>query len=146
MRRRDPFAPFQVTKKSQLTTKSDQWFADTEYLHKSKRYAAALYLGGFVIECLLKASLWDRRFDAKVRPLLFRSHDLGELREANTALDVQMQADRLRVHEQFVRLSSWTVRVRYNPKRVATQDAKDFMRRLKEVREWLRPRILNPAR
>jgi hypothetical protein len=140
MKRRDPFAPFQITKKSQLTTKSDQWLDDSGYLRKSERYAAALYLGGFVIECLLKASLWDRRFEPQIRPLL-HSHDLSALRAANTELDRRMQADRLGVHEQFVRLSNWTVRVRYNPRRVARQDADDFMRRLKEVRGWLRTRV-----
>jgi hypothetical protein len=140
MQQRDPFAPFQVTKKSQLTTKSDQWFDDAEHLRKAERYAAALYLGGFVVECLLKASLWDRRFESHVRPLLY-SHDLSALRAANGALDGEMQADRLGVHEQFVRLSNWTVRVRYNPRKVARQDAEDFMRRLKEVRGWLRSRV-----
>lgn len=67
MERRDPFAPFQITKKSRLTTKSDQWLDDSEYLWKSKRYAAALYLGGFVIEGLLEAGLCDRRFQPQIR-------------------------------------------------------------------------------
>lgn len=37
-----------------------------------------------------------------------------------------MQADRLGVHEQFAPLSNWTIRVRYDPRRVARQDA-DFV-------------------
>lgn len=58
-------------------------------------------------------------------PLLY-SHDLSALRAANTELDRRMQADCLGVHEQFAPLSNWTIRVRYDPRRVARQDA-DFV-------------------
>ena len=141
MRRRDPFAQFAVSKKTQLTTKSDQWFDDAKFLHvKAKRYGAALYLGGFVIECLLKAALWDRREERRVWDLLF-SHDLTALLELNASLARSLRSDRQNRYEQFVRLSNWNVRVRYNPRPVRKEDADDFMRRLQEVRQWLRNRI-----
>lgn len=141
MKRPDPFAPFAVTKKTQLATCSDQWFKDVEFLcRQTKRYRAALYLGGFVIECLLKAALWERRWEKRVRGLLF-SHDLTALLEVNPRLAKALRSDRQNRYEQFVRLSTWTVKVRYNPKPVRQEDAGDFMRRLKEVRQWLRKRI-----
>lgn len=141
MRRRNPFAPLAVTKKTQLATSSDQWFNDAQFLHKqTRRYRAALYLGGFAIECLLKAALWDRRRESRVRDLLF-SHDLTALLEVNSRLAAALRADRQNRYEQFVRLSTWNVKVRNNPGRIDQEDADDFMRRLKELRRWLRDRI-----
>lgn len=137
---RDPFSRFGVTKRTQLITKSDQWFDDTQFVYRAERLSAALYLGGFVLECLLKAALWERRTEDRVRNLLF-SHDLSGLLEANTDLASTMRADPLGRYEQFVKLSSWTVRFRYNPKRIDPEDARIFLDRLKEVRAWLRSRI-----
>ena len=137
MSKRDPFAKFDVTKKTQLTTTSNQLYDDTKFLYKEgQRYAAALYLGGFVIECLLKAALWKRRQEKPIRRLLF-THDLHKLLEMNTSLAKALRADRQGLYQQFVRLSTWNVRFRYNPKNIPKSDADDFMRRLKEVRQWL---------
>lgn len=138
--RRDPFAEFNIRRATQLVTKSDQWFDDVQFLYGSRRYAAALYLGGFVIECLLKARLWPRRFEPKIRPLLF-SHRLGELLKADVNLSSALKSDPHAPYEQFVHLSTWTVRVRYNPRGIDPQDAAGFLRRLREVRLWLRDRI-----
>ncbi|MGD2110216.1 MAG: hypothetical protein PVI86_12610 [Phycisphaerae bacterium] len=134
-RNKDPFARFAVTRPSQLVTKSDQWYDDARFLHRSKRYAAAMYLGGFVVECLLKRALWGRRSEPAVRKLFFASHDLAELLDANKDLASRMQADRTRAYDQFVQLTSWTVRFRYNPRKPHADDARVFMRRLKETRE-----------
>src|SRR4051794_16242384 len=109
---RDPFAQFNVHKPSQLITKSDQWFEDVLFVYRGKRHAATLYLGGFVIECLLKARLWHRRFEPRIRSLLF-SHDLGRLLDADVDLAQSLKVGRSAPYKQFVQLSAWTVRVRY---------------------------------
>jgi HEPN domain-containing protein len=138
---RDPFATFAIKRKAQLITKSDQLFADTRFLFKSKRHAAALYLGGFVVECLLKAAVWKRRHEKKIGQLLY-SHNLTALLEHNSGLAENIRrADAGAIYIQFVRLSNWNVRFRYNPAPVAYKDAEDFMRRLSEVRAWLRNRV-----
>ena len=135
------FSSFGITKASQLKTKSDQWFEDVQFLFRNERYSAAVYLGGFVIECLLKASLWSRRQDDAIRSLIFRSHDLPRLLHANSALERDMQRDKLRNHAHFVQISSWHVRIRYNPRQVHREDADAFLAHLREVRTWLRDRI-----
>ncbi|HOW18227.1 MAG TPA: HEPN domain-containing protein [Phycisphaerae bacterium] len=140
MTRGDPFRRFSLTKKSQLTTKSDQWFDDARFLHQSARYAAALYLGGFVIECLLKAALWERRQEPDVRRLLY-SHELDDLLAALPVLAREMERDPVGVQEEFVQICNWNVRIRYNPLRVDKRDCDDFVRRLTEVRTWLRDRV-----
>ena len=141
MSRRDPFIPFRVRKKTQLTTKSDQWFKDAKYLHeKAKRYDAAVYLGGFVVECLLKAALWARRREKQVEVLLY-SHDLTRLLEVNVSLANRLRAEPQDLYQQFVRVANWNVGIRYNPAAIQKADADDFMRRLKEVQEWLRQSV-----
>jgi HEPN domain-containing protein len=140
MRRQEPFAHFGVTKASQLVTKSDQWFSDVQLLYRNGRYAAALYLGGFVIECLLKAALWNRRFEGRIRSILYGSHDLERLLGLNAELRQAYLAAPARLRESFSELSAWTVRVRYNPRRPSAADAEAFVGRLREVRAWLRQR------
>lgn len=141
-RKRDPFAPFRVSRPTQIVTKSDQLFKDVEFLYKQKRFALVLYLGGFVVECLLKAALWKRRHERGVRELLF-GHDLARLLAASPVLSRDMERDRLGAYNYFyfVRVSSWHVGIRYNPKQVAPEDADAFLTQLREVRRWLRNRI-----
>lgn len=136
----DLFQRFQIARATQLTTKSDQWYEETLLAQQRERYSLTLYLGGFVIECLLKASLWSRRFEPRVRALLFASHDLAALLATNPALSRGLEGD-LSVHSSFVRLTSWHVRFRYNPKRATREDAGEFLRRLREVRLWLRGKV-----
>lgn len=129
---------FSVEKASQLRAKSDQWFADTEFLFKSKRWASCVYLGGFVIELLLKSELWAQRNDPVIRKLLYSSHDLDQLRLACRRIDAKLSSPlENQIGSRFESLASWSVRIRYNPKIPSAGDAKFFMIRLKEVRKWL---------
>lgn len=141
MRSRPLFAPFCIQRKNQLIAKSDQWFNDVGYLYKGERFSASIYLGGFVVECLLKAALWPRRFEEAIRRLLYASHDLTDLLEANPTLAQSLRNDNTGNYELFVRLSNWNVRVRYNPTRIGKQDADKFMRQLTEIRRWLRGKV-----
>jgi len=122
-------------------TKSDQWFDEAKFLFRHQRYTPVMYLGGFVVECLLKAAMWDRRTNSKIRSLIFGSHDLETLLEASPFLAAQMEKDPLGIYMHFVRISNWNVRIRYNPKLVVQDDAKDFLGNLREVRKWLRNKL-----
>ena len=85
--------------------------ADVEFLYRNGRYAAALYLGGFVVECLLKAALWRRRFEARMRSLLFRSHDLGELLDASVPLPEALSRETQGLTDGFRVLAGWSVQM-----------------------------------
>jgi HEPN domain-containing protein len=111
------------------------------FLFESKRYAASMYLGGFVIECLLKSALWNRREEPAIHTLIFKSHDLEKLLVSNKWLESKMQDGASDVHDRFVNLTGWTVRFRYNPARPTFEDATMFMKSLKEVRAWLRSQV-----
>jgi hypothetical protein len=130
---------FSVTKASQLRTKSDQWHADARFLHDSRRYAASVYLGGFVIELMLKAALWPRRREPRIASLLHRSHDLRQLVEECQAIWAEIQKPpHARVLQSLEFLASWSVRIRYNPKQPSADDSADYRRRVELVRTWLR--------
>jgi hypothetical protein len=131
-------AHFAVTRPSQLRDKSHQWFDDVQFLHAHQRWGAAIYLGGFVIECLLKAALWPRRAEPRIDRLLWRSHDLGELLAECRHLKADMRQPRFaEVWAAFQFLGNWTVRIRYNPRLPSAREARDFWERLMEVRQWL---------
>lgn len=129
---------FQVSKAEQLREKSNQWFDEVCFLHEHKRRAALVYLGGFVIECMLKSALWQRRHEPAIAVLIGRSHDLHKLLNQLPLIEAKMRtplADSVR--SSFDVLANWTVRIRYNPKRPSPADALDYWGRLKEVRLWL---------
>ena len=128
------FVAFRPQRPAQLKSKSDQWLEDVVFLFRHHRFNAAIYLGGFVVECLLKASLWSRRKEPHIKRLIFQSHDLTDLLELNKELSRQMEKDSLDTHRSFVQIANWNVRFRYNPKRVTHQDAQRFMQDLREVR------------
>lgn len=127
---------------TQLREKSHQWFEEVRFLSKHDRRAAAVYLGGFVIELLLKSLLWHRRSEPKVGVLLHRLHDLEEL--LLTATDVSRQLAspaNTEVRLGFQRLASWSVRVRYNPAIPSKRELVEFVHDLREVRTWLLGRV-----
>lgn len=135
-------ARFQVVRAEQLREKSHQWFDEAGFLHKHQRWAPMIYLGGFVLECLLKSALWPRRYDAAAAELIRRSHDLHRLIARLPQVDALLRRPQFdRVRASFDLVASWTVRIRYNPKRPSSADAIDYWRRLAEVRQWLLGRI-----
>ena len=81
---------------SQLRTVADRRFDDAQALRgtgENARANGAMYLGGFVVECLLKAKLMERfpwlqgarspqgrtKADQHLWSLCYRSHDLDEI-------------------------------------------------------------------
>lgn len=134
----DQLGSFVPRSPGQLKTKSDQWFADARFLLSHHRFAAAVYLGGFVIELLLKAMLWPRRAEPPIGAKIFSTHDLFELLELNRVLERALHSPELKsAYDSFQFLANWTVHVRYNPKSPSAEEARDFWRRLEEVRKWL---------
>lgn len=138
----DDLSQFAIIRPAQLKEKSGQWFDDAKLLYVHKRYAATIYLGGFVVELLLKAGLWERRSEPEIAALLGRSHDLALLLSSMPVVADEIQKpewDVVRVG--FEHLSSWSVKVRYNPKKPSSSDARQYWRQLSEVRKWLIGRI-----
>jgi hypothetical protein len=90
------FDRLRLVRPTQLRTVADRRFDDANALRQTGRNAranGAMYLGGFVIECLLKASLLEKfpwlknatppagrsKPDQYLWSLCYRSHDLDEI-------------------------------------------------------------------
>lgn len=145
---------------SQLQTVADRRFEDARYLARSgsNKYAnGAMYLGGFVVECLLKALLL-KKYPELTSPgtiptqsgqwkqlisLVYRSHDLDEmlakLPEVTHKLLAQGQEGGQRLVTSLKGVCErWSIYARYSPYQVDSQDAAQFLERIKELRPWLR--------
>ena len=145
---------------SQLRTVADRRFDDAILLVNSGHNAranGAMYLGGFVIECLLKAALLEKygwlqitgsaptrsSEDQRLWSLCYRLHDLDRI----LALLPEIQA-RLSTAAPLARINllpklksscaNWTIFARYSPHSAIMAEAEDFLATVKELKPWLR--------
>ena len=143
----------------QLRAVAERRFADAECLLASgdpERANGAIYMAGFVIECLLKALLLERHpnlskpvdpaklsdSDREIFGYLY-GHDLdemlGALPELGTKLSVVSTPHGSRVWPEFRTLCEhWTVYARYSPVSAKMTEAKNFLNTVKEVKKWLK--------
>jgi hypothetical protein len=145
---------------SQLRTVADRRLADARYLRDSRRNEranGAMYLGGFVVECLMKASLLERNpwlqnaaipsrrtpAEQKLWSLCYRSHDLEEiLEQLPEMLDPlkrlgQREQSRLTASLRSV-CGQWTIFARYSPRSATMDEAAQFLARVEELKPWLK--------
>lgn len=147
---------------SQARTVARRRLRDAECLEESGENARAngvFYLGGLVIECLLKAELLEK-FPEVVSPvhskhlsevgkglnaLIFRSHALEEMLAELTDLarDLQQADDRegrRRLKNLRAICSTWTIFARYSPFSETMANAAEFLDRVREIERWLNNR------
>jgi len=138
---------------------AERRFDDAETLRKTGQNAranGAIYLGGFVLECLLKARLLERfpwlqsagspegrsSADLRLWSLCYRSHDLDEI--LGRLPDVIDKLSRVE-GRQSTRLvqslksicAQWTIFARYSPYTADIDDARLFLAQIKEIKSWL---------
>lgn len=113
------------------------------------------YLGGLVLDCLLKACLLEKHPGlngaafADLPPdgqrrwnLVFRSHDLEgllvELPDLVRRLHDSSAISGDRLDTMLKRACSrWSIHVRYLPKRLDASDADEFLEQVEELKRWL---------
>ena len=144
----------------QLRTVAERRLGDARFLQKSglnARANGAMYLGGFVVECLLKANLLEEHpwlqsagtppeHSASARALWFlcyRWHDLGGMLERLPKLTERLaptgQRGQTRMLQSLKSIcAQWTIHARYSPRMATIQEANEFISRIEEVRPWLR--------
>jgi len=149
----------QKLKPSQLRTVADRRLGDARFLQKSglnARANGAMYLGGFVVECLLKANLLEehpwlqnagspsghRESDRALWFLCYRWHDLdgilARLPRLTERLASAGQRGQTRMLQSLKSIcAQWTIQARYSPQMTTVQDADKFISRIEEVRPWL---------
>jgi hypothetical protein len=141
---------------SQLRTVADRRFDDATALvasGKNARANGAMYLGGFVVECLLKASLLERypwlqstphppgasAHDLRIWSLAYRQHDLEELLLHLPHIQSRLQASGSRNLGEFGAIcATWTIFARYSPQSAMISEAARFLAVIKEIKPWLR--------
>lgn len=146
---------------SQLRTVADRRYDDAECLRKSgqNRHAnGAMYLAGFVVECLLKAELMQchpwlqsstcqqagwTKVQHRLWTLCYRQHDLDEILAHLPSLEQRLRAwdqgMRTRLNRQLREVcGEWTIYARYSPRTATMKEAVQFMDKVKEIRLWLR--------
>jgi hypothetical protein len=144
---------------TQFRTVADRRFDDANTLRqtgKNARANGAIYLGGFVVECLLKAKLLEKfawlqnAGSAEGRPkddrylwsLCYRLHDLdailGKLPEIEQRLSSMEQRGSTRVLQSLKSIcATWTIFARYSPYSADIDDAQAFLDQIEEFKPWL---------
>ena len=145
---------------SQLRSVADRRYADAIALRdtgENERANGAMYLGGFVLELLLKAAMLEEypwlanaafpsrrgQADQHLWSLCYRSHDLHEILEKLPKVQSRVSAvgrgqRRLLLNDLKMICGQWTVFVRYSPQSAIMTDAKEFLERIRELKPWVR--------
>ena len=144
---------------SALRTVAARRFDDALALQRTgnnQRANGAMYLAGFVVECLLKAELlvsypWLRSAaspanrseeDRVLWSLCYRSHDLEEIvqRLPNVVEKLerkdQLYGPKPRIMLQQI-CAEWTIFARYSSRTATMGEASDFLEKVKEVKRCL---------
>jgi hypothetical protein len=143
----------------QLRAVAERRFGDAKCLvdsGNSERANGAIYMAGFVIECLLKALLLERRpnlqrrvdparlsaGDEKVLNLLYR-HDLDEmlvyLPEVERKLEGVRTKSRQPAWREFNSIcAQWTIYARYSSRSAKIADARNYLETIGEAKKWLK--------
>jgi len=124
----------QLEKRTTLMQSANERLRDAKVLAKkeNKRYTGAVYLGGYVLECLLKAAICvvqsTERLSAR-----YLTHELDELLDATGyRSDIPREIDR-----KFADVTFWNVQLRYQGKRYNAGEAQRFLKNVEEIRQWL---------
>jgi hypothetical protein len=147
-------------KPSQLRTVADRRLADARTLRQTERNERAngvMYLGGFVIECLLKAQLLETfrwlqsapsavgrsRDEQRLWSLCYRSHELDEILARLPAvrhriLLAEQRGQAPLLHQLQSICAQWSIHARYSPYSAMLSEAIEFLERVKELMEWLK--------
>lgn len=119
-------------------------FKDARALLRSERWGGAIYLGGYVIECLLKARILKRKVSADL-PREYWHHDLLRLMDVSgVAWEIKLPQNSA-IHDQMLLITgTWDVTMRYGSTQLKTRrDAADFIEAVQKVRRWLRESLRN---
>ena len=100
-----------------------------------QRRNGAVYLGGYAVECALKARICaDRR--TRTLEAQYFTHDLERLAQATTA-SLALAGD-LSLRRRFVRIiSTWDVSLRYTARHWDAAEVERFLTMVKDLTQWL---------
>jgi HEPN domain-containing protein len=119
-------------------------FEDAELIFSLNRTTAAVYLGRYPVEFMLKALILSAVPRSQENAILgmFRGklgHDYDWLmrlyrRHGGSPLPQHLTLD-------FVRVRDWSTDMRYSPATIQTSEAKEFLRSVTEIIKWADGRL-----
>lgn len=120
--------------KAVLMQSANERLRDAKVLDKreNKRYTGAVYLGGYVLECLLKAAICTVQGTVRL-PAKYLTHELNELLDA-TGYRSTLPRE---IARKFADVTFWNVRLRYQGKRYNADEARRFLKNIEEIRQWI---------
>lgn len=154
-----PIFQKQRLRPAQLRTVADRRYDDADALRQTGRNAranGAIYLGGFVLECALKAKLLEKfpwlqsagspegrsKRDREIWSLCYRQHDLDAILARLPELAARISSCEQRSSNHLLQslkslCAQWTIYARYSPQNADIDDARDFLDQVKELKPWL---------
>ncbi|MBI1924002.1 HEPN domain-containing protein [Candidatus Poribacteria bacterium] len=127
-----------LERKTVLLQVANERLKDATILLKQTRYNGAVYWGGYVIECLLKAAICVY-LNRDNLPATYRIHELSDLLYYAGLLAFRRVEQS--VSARFADLAAWNVSIRYYGRRFDVQEAREFLDAVKEVRIWILRKI-----
>ena len=122
-----------------------QRFEDAEYLFKGERYAASFYLGGYAVECSLKALILSRvpRTRQKEVAGTFRGGEWHKFEKFKKEyIDRGGPQFPPEIANPFSYVIRWTVESRYEPgDRRPYREAKAFLDSTRLILGWIKGRF-----
>lgn len=131
----------ETIRKGRLLQAHEERLRDAYVLLRGGRWSGAIYVAGYVIECLLKAAILSR-VGLSVLPSRYWHHDLERL-VVDAHLRRELEAEMSDEMEQCMGLLSraWDVSIRYQPGAHERCEAEEFLLKMETVRRWLLARI-----
>jgi HEPN domain-containing protein len=112
---------------------------DAEALLKAKRWNGAIYLAGYVIECLLKVAVCLRQ-GVRVLPSEYETHNYDALLQAAGLVQPLRIDNRMAsIYSQLNLL--WNVSMRYSSRDYDGNHAREVLGLVKEFKRWLDAQI-----
>ena len=112
---------------------------DAKILFSASRAVGDVYLGGYCVECSIKALILLRAANSKrqIHAELFqgrKGHDLERLRGVYLKTGSSIPHD---ISNAFRRVNSWSTDLRYRTIRVKMEDANEFLKSVELIFTWM---------
>ena len=130
----------QRTKRTVYEQTSRRMLSDARFLLQHGRWHSAVYLGGYAVECKLKAAVCEY-LGVDVLPSAFHTHEIQVLlRSAGLAEALQLDKS---LWACFRRIDvTWGVEIRYSGKPYRRHEAETFLDDVGRLLKWLDVMIL----
>jgi len=117
---------------------------DARFLNEAARTTAAVYLGGYSVECMIKALILSRVPEAQQGQAMAlfrgaRAHDFGWLMGQYTERGGQAMPREL--SQDYARVNTWRADMRYSPKVVKDYESAAFVASVVRIVKWADGRL-----